>query len=74
VQAHKRPAVAAAISEAIQLDLTAVAAPMAYRVAKSLLRDEQVFPLIPSSRASDIARAVDKLDLFPEGAARLRAA
>jgi phage terminase small subunit len=36
------PAVAAAISESIQLDLTAIGAPLAYRVAKSLLQDEQV--------------------------------
>jgi hypothetical protein len=36
------PAVAAAISESIQLDLAAVGAPLAYRVAKSLLQDEQV--------------------------------
>lgn len=40
--AIKRPAVAAAISEAIQLDLAVVGAPMAYRVAKSLLADEMV--------------------------------
>jgi phage terminase small subunit len=36
------PAVAAAISETIQLDLAAVGAPLAYRVAKSLLQDERV--------------------------------
>lgn len=36
------PAVAAAISESIQLDLAAVGAPLAYRAAKSLLRDESV--------------------------------
>jgi phage terminase small subunit len=36
------PAVAAAISENIQLDLAAVGAPLAYRVAKSLLKDEAV--------------------------------
>ena len=34
------PAVAAAISETIQLDLASVGAPLAYRVAKSLLQDE----------------------------------
>lgn len=44
--ALKRPAVAAAISEAIQLDLAAVAAPMAYRVAKSLLGDKGVSPRV----------------------------
>jgi len=38
----RTPAVAAAIAEAIQLDLAAVGAPLAYRVAKSLLRDENV--------------------------------
>ena len=36
------PAVAAAISETIQLDLASIGAPMAYRVAKSLLQDESV--------------------------------
>ena len=36
------PAVAAAISETIQLDLASVGAPLAYRVAKSLLQDECV--------------------------------
>jgi hypothetical protein len=36
------PAVAAAVSESIQLDLAAVGAPLAYRVAKSLLQDEKV--------------------------------
>ncbi|OSJ35672.1 hypothetical protein BSZ19_07450 [Bradyrhizobium japonicum] len=36
------PAVAAAISESIQLDLAVVGAPLAYRVAKSLLQDEAV--------------------------------
>ncbi len=36
------PAVAAAISETIQLDLASVGAPLAYRVAKSLLQDEAV--------------------------------
>ncbi|KGT77133.1 hypothetical protein MA20_21180 [Bradyrhizobium japonicum] len=36
------PAVAAAISESIQLDLAAVGAPLAYRVAKSLLSDESI--------------------------------
>lgn len=36
------PAVAAAISETIQLDLASVGAPLAYRVAKSLLQDESV--------------------------------
>ena len=36
------PAVAAAISENIQLDLAAVGAPLAYRVAKSLLADVSV--------------------------------
>ncbi|GMO11656.1 hypothetical protein [Bradyrhizobium ottawaense] len=36
------PAVAAAISESIQLDLAAVGAPLAYRVAKSLLQDSSV--------------------------------
>src|SRR3954468_5289747 len=36
------PAVAAAISESIQLDLAAVGAPLAYRVAKSLLQDESI--------------------------------
>ena len=36
------PAVAAAISESIQLDLATVGAPLAYRVAKSLLSDESV--------------------------------
>ncbi len=36
------PAVAAAISESIQLDLASIGAPMAYRVAKSLLQDEAV--------------------------------
>ena len=36
------PAVAAAISETIQLDLASVRAPLAYRVAKSLLQDESV--------------------------------
>lgn len=40
--ALKRPAVAAAINEAITLDLAAVGAPMAYRVAKSLLQDSNV--------------------------------
>ena len=35
-------AVAGAISEAIQLDLQATMAPLAYRVAKTLLQDEQV--------------------------------
>ena len=34
------PAVAVAISETIQLDLASVGAPLAYRVAKSLLQDE----------------------------------
>lgn len=38
----RSPAVAAAISEMIQLDLAAVGAPLAYRVAKSLLKDEGV--------------------------------
>lgn len=36
------PAVAAAISESIQLDLAVVGAPLAYRVAKSLLQDSSV--------------------------------
>ena len=36
------PAVAAAISETIQLDLASIGAPLAYRVAKSLLQDEYV--------------------------------
>jgi len=36
------PAVAAAISENIQLDLAAAGAPLAYRVAKSLLTDVNV--------------------------------
>jgi len=36
------PAVAAAISESIQLDLQTTMAPLAYRVAKALLQDEQV--------------------------------
>lgn len=36
------PAVAAAVSESIQLDLAAVGAPLAYRVAKSLLQDQNV--------------------------------
>lgn len=36
------PTVAAAISASIQLDLAAVGAPLAYRVAKSLLQDERV--------------------------------
>ena len=36
------PAVAAAISESIQLDLQTTMAPLAYRVAKTLLQDEQV--------------------------------
>jgi len=36
------PAVAAAISESIQLDLAVVGAPLAYRVAKSLLQDASV--------------------------------
>lgn len=40
--ALKRPAVAAAIAEAIQLDLAVVGAPLAYRVAKSLLSNEKV--------------------------------
>ncbi|MBO4228027.1 hypothetical protein [Bradyrhizobium neotropicale] len=44
--ALKRPAVAAAISEAIQLDLAAVGAPLAYRVAKSLLQDKSVSPRV----------------------------
>jgi uncharacterized small protein (DUF1192 family) len=34
--------VAAAISETIQLDLASVGAPLAYRIAKSLLQDEAV--------------------------------
>jgi phage terminase small subunit len=38
----RSPAVAAAINEMIQLDLAAIGAPMAYRVAKSLLKDETV--------------------------------
>lgn len=38
----KRPAVVFAIHEAIQSDLISVAAPLAFRVAKSLLADEQV--------------------------------
>ena len=38
----RTPAVAAAISETIQLDLASVGAPLAYRVAKSLLKDESV--------------------------------
>ncbi|MCJ9729537.1 DUF1192 family protein [Bradyrhizobium sp. PRIMUS42] len=36
------PAVAAAISESIQLDLAVVGAPLAYRVAKSLLQDASI--------------------------------
>lgn len=36
------PAVAAAIAESIQLDLAVVGAPLAYRVAKSLLQDSSV--------------------------------
>lgn len=36
------PAVAAAISESIHLDLAVVGAPLAYRVAKSLLQDASV--------------------------------
>src|SRR3954468_1470090 len=40
------PAVAAAISETIQLDLASIGAPMAYRVAKSLLQDESVSPRV----------------------------
>ncbi|UQD69345.1 hypothetical protein JEY40_25370 [Bradyrhizobium japonicum] len=36
------PAVASAIAESIQLDLAVVGAPLAYRVAKSLLQDESV--------------------------------
>jgi len=38
----RHPLVAAAISEAIQLDLRSVGAALAYRVAKSLLKDEKV--------------------------------
>lgn len=38
----RTPAVAAAIGEMIQLDLVSVGAPLAYRVAKSLLIDESV--------------------------------
>jgi hypothetical protein len=38
----RTPAVAAAIGEMIQLDLVSVGAPLAYRVAKSLLIDENV--------------------------------
>jgi hypothetical protein len=38
----RNPAVAGAIAEMIQLDLAAVGAPLAYRVAKTLLQDEQV--------------------------------
>jgi phage terminase small subunit len=38
----RNPAVAAAIAETIQLDLATVGAPLAYRVAKSLLQDEKV--------------------------------
>ena len=38
----RNPVVAGAISEMIQLDLAAVGAPLAYRVAKSLLKDEGV--------------------------------
>jgi hypothetical protein len=40
--ALKRPAVAAAIAEAIQLDLATVGAPLAYRVAKNILKDDAV--------------------------------
>jgi hypothetical protein len=36
------PAVAAAISESMQLDLAVVGAPLAYRVAKSLLQDTSI--------------------------------
>lgn len=36
------PAVAAAVTESIQLDIAAVGAPLAYRVAKSLLQNEDV--------------------------------
>lgn len=38
----RNPRVAGAISELIQLDLAAVGAPLAYRVAKSLLKNEAV--------------------------------
>ena len=41
-QTLRLPAVAAAISETIQLDLASVGAPLAYRVAKTLLQDESV--------------------------------
>jgi HPt (histidine-containing phosphotransfer) domain-containing protein len=40
------PGVAVAISEAIQLDLQTTMAPLAYRVAKSLLVDERVSPRV----------------------------
>lgn len=40
--AIKRPAVAAAIHEAIQLDIVTIGAPLAYRIAKSLMINEKV--------------------------------
>lgn len=52
--ALKRPAVAAAISEAIQLDLAAVGAPLAYRVSKQLLRDDKVSPRVRADIAFKI--------------------
>ena len=47
----RNPMVAAAISEAIQLDLASVGAPIAYRVAKSRLKDEKVSPRVRADLA-----------------------
>ena len=55
------PAVAAAISETIQLDLVSIGAPMAYRVAKTLFQDVSVSARVTSrlvTRCTDATRAL----------------
>ncbi|WP_342737469.1 hypothetical protein [Bradyrhizobium sp. B117] len=70
-RALRLPAVAEAISASIQLDLAAVGAPLAYRVAKSLLQDERVSARVRADlsmkvldRAGHIAPT--KKDLAPQ--------
>src|SRR3954471_17041987 len=46
------PAVAAAISATIQLDLASIGAPRAYRVANSRLQDECVSARVPADLSS----------------------
>lgn len=51
---RKNPAIAAALHEMIQLDLKSELAPMAYRVAKTLLEDTNVSPRVRADVAFKI--------------------